>query len=451
MASRIKHRKRSSFKFNLIHDAIKNVDETDEQNIINQTQNILTMFKKRHLIKYFNEMDRFFFDNIKKKHTFYYLQYFLINKNYSNIILKYEYIIELTINLMKMSRNIISEKEIDIFMEKNKITYKNILNNIFSISNEILSTLLVSRDTFLMYNLLIVNKTGNIGILSIEKIIDYINDNNDYDGIDYINHLNIYVNVYEQNKINHKYKINVELKDKMILIVKALLNKGFYPTIYTPIDHMYKLFVDYGCINNKIFNNCGLQYIKQTKCEVCFKTIKKQFVCSSVGIDCNHNVCTDCLHMYVKHVKGELETNKINFRPNAPCCNNILKPNMVADLARQFNIEINSKALCLLVLSYRASKNPNFTICPNDECDGYAFVDQEEEKIMRCLFCVETQRFVGRNYDNSHLNENAHLLKNKNFKRCPTCQRIIEKNGGCNHMICNFCKSEFNWNEVIIT
>jgi ariadne-1 len=32
-----------------------------------------------------------------------------------------------------------------------------------------------------------------------------------------------------------------------------------------------------------------------------------------------------------------------------------------------------------------------------------------------------------------------------NTRPCPTCQRSIEKNGGCNHMICSQCGYEFCW------
>lgn len=32
-----------------------------------------------------------------------------------------------------------------------------------------------------------------------------------------------------------------------------------------------------------------------------------------------------------------------------------------------------------------------------------------------------------------------------NTQACPKCQAVIEKNGGCNHMVCGKCKNEFCW------
>jgi len=41
--------------------------------------------------------------------------------------------------------------------------------------------------------------------------------------------------------------------------------------------------------------------------------------------------------------------------------------------------------------------------------------------------------------------ERRELLKLPNFKMCPACKTIIEKNRGCNHMICIICKQDFCW------
>ena len=37
------------------------------------------------------------------------------------------------------------------------------------------------------------------------------------------------------------------------------------------------------------------------------------------------------------------------------------------------------------------------------------------------------------------------LMQSKDGKRCPNCQLVIEKDGGCPSMFCSGCKKYFNW------
>jgi hypothetical protein len=37
------------------------------------------------------------------------------------------------------------------------------------------------------------------------------------------------------------------------------------------------------------------------------------------------------------------------------------------------------------------------------------------------------------------------LMQTKDAKRCPNCQLVIEKDGGCDSMLCSGCQKYFNW------
>jgi hypothetical protein len=41
-------------------------------------------------------------------------------------------------------------------------------------------------------------------------------------------------------------------------------------------------------------------------------------------------------------------------------------------------------------------------------------------------------------------------LQIKNYKKCPHCQTITEKNGGCNYLECLFCKKPWCWKCCLI-
>ncbi|USP80197.1 hypothetical protein yc1106_07471 [Curvularia clavata] len=37
------------------------------------------------------------------------------------------------------------------------------------------------------------------------------------------------------------------------------------------------------------------------------------------------------------------------------------------------------------------------------------------------------------------------IMQSKDAKRCPHCQMVVEKDGGCNSMFCGGCHKYFNW------
>jgi len=37
------------------------------------------------------------------------------------------------------------------------------------------------------------------------------------------------------------------------------------------------------------------------------------------------------------------------------------------------------------------------------------------------------------------------MLRRGDAKPCPTCHALIEKHGGCEHMVCSACGTNWDW------
>ncbi|KAF1952185.1 hypothetical protein CC80DRAFT_495526 [Byssothecium circinans] len=105
--------------------------------------------------------------------------------------------------------------------------------------------------------------------------------------------------------------------------------------------------------------------------------------------------------------------------------------------------------------------------CPNPECSAQGLFDRLASgfpqvqchsstcKLRFCVTCnvpwhegIACADIAARNLNaNMTAPEKAILskLKKKDARRCPNCQIIIEKDGGCNGMFCTGCNKYFDW------
>jgi len=104
--------------------------------------------------------------------------------------------------------------------------------------------------------------------------------------------------------------------------------------------------------------------------------------------------------------------------------------------------------------------NRNLTWCPEPDCNHVIQTTSPGEKLVICqcgrefcfkcseswhapLTCLYLKKWLKKCADDS---ETSHWI-NAHTKECPRCKIVIEKNGGCNHMVCrsSTCKYEFCW------
>jgi ariadne-1 len=214
----------------------------------------------------------------------------------------------------------------------------------------------------------------------------------------------------------------------------------------------------------KIMDDAGL-YFSQTvvecgndevECRICDGDFKRN-ECHTVG--CGHWFCFQCWEIYL--------TNKIQVEgyacvltkcPSYKClatvpdatfkeilCNKNPEKKEIFSRYERFVVRSfveHSKSLrwcsapkCERVI--RARGNPKTVIC---SC-GYKFCFKCNEEPHAPASCQQVASWKIKCRDES---ETAHWIL-ANTRQCPKCNVRIEKNQGCNHMICRSCKYEFCW------
>ena len=113
-----------------------------------------------------------------------------------------------------------------------------------------------------------------------------------------------------------------------------------------------------------------------------------------------------------------------------------------------------------LLLNKFLNLDEDYVICSNPQCLQICFKNKDLcLEPYRCAFCdseshdLRSLKKVSANYFESIMNFSNAWLENASSgvyrdlftRECPGCGISISKNGGCNHMSCRKCDSEFCW------
>jgi len=192
------------------------------------------------------------------------------------------------------------------------------------------------------------------------------------------------------------------------------------------------------------------------RCDICLETIqsdslKQVFKCQ------NHEYCVGCLEqMFEFRIKeGSFEELKC---PHEGCQMEVKSETMIKELVAGKTwdrfIEISfQKFLGTL---------PGLLYCP--KCDAPVLADERGYDYAHCsgcdyCFCVKcknpwhngkcqvtkVEEMTGQMARAAPLTDDDKILLATTTKRCPGCLVEIEKNGGCDHMICKKCSLHFSW------
>lgn len=154
-----------------------------------------------------------------------------------------------------------------------------------------------------------------------------------------------------------------------------------------------------------------------------------------VRLRCKHLYCIECLRMLTLNSMTDMSL----FPPR--CCNEPIPFHVITEhLTAQEQEDLQHKAI-----EYGTK---NKTYCSNQQCGRFAIeVAQDRAECFRCgqstcTLCKNAYHTAGDCPKDPDINATLQLAATQRWRRCPSCQHVVELARGCNHIICR-CGHEF--------
>ena len=177
-----------------------------------------------------------------------------------------------------------------------------------------------------------------------------------------------------------------------------------------------------------------------------------------MGILCEHGFCSDCWEMHLNTHIANGDSTMIQCMVKD--CHSPVPADFVADVVKDSKVLEKYAKNCL---KEHVSCHPQLRFCPGPNCNVvvHAVAASKENKPQRvdctkcgttfCFTCglehhapLDCKTFKHWQKKCSDDSETANYIA-AHTKECPKCSTPIEKNEGCNHMICRNCRHEFCW------
>ncbi|CAH1737077.1 E3 ubiquitin-protein ligase ariadne-1 isoform X1 [Aphis gossypii] len=188
-------------------------------------------------------------------------------------------------------------------------------------------------------------------------------------------------------------------------------------------------------------------------CAICFVRLPNNMM---TGLECNHRFCTQCWTEYLTTKIIEEGVGQ-TIACAASGCDILVDDATVMRLVRDPKVRMKYQHL---ITNSFVECNRLLRWCPSPDCNNVIKAQYIDSKPVMCR-CLHVFCFVcGENW---HDPVKCNLLRKwikkcdddsetsnwiaANTKECPKCNVTIEKDGGCNHMVCKNqnCKTDFCW------
>ena len=177
------------------------------------------------------------------------------------------------------------------------------------------------------------------------------------------------------------------------------------------------------------------------------------------ALDCGHRFCCECYQKYlIQKIQGEGESSRIQCPETK--CNVTIDDQTIKLLVPQTVVERYHELLDRVFVD----DNDTMVWCPAPDCT-YAIdcpiTSKKLKIIVPTVECICGNKFCFGCSLSDHRPAPCGLVKlwlqkcaddsetanwiSANTKECTNCSSTIEKNGGCNHMVCKKCRHEFCW------
>jgi ribosomal 50S subunit-associated protein YjgA (DUF615 family) len=249
-------------------------------------------------------------------------------------------------------------------------------------------------------------------------------------------------------------------RDESIIL---LIEKSFSlkDTVKAHITDRQNLWRVCGLIADpQISNNKKCKQVEDDSyCGICYD----QNLCSEgmFSLSCQHKFCELCWSSYIHTASQSDHQSFLHLRCPQQDCHSRVLPSHIVQLARNYVSRWNDAVTETFIES-----QPHIRYCPGTTCDCVAIADCSDGIILSdlvqqtaeiccnecgesfCLQCGEPPHQPASCDSMKYwkvVMAKSGISKKLSSKPCPGCGSFIEKSGGCSHMKCTMCGTDFCW------